>query len=193
LFRSGGETNEESLLPPFPQTETECTSREIKSEQLNDPVFREMLESQMESAVGNIEIIDGVIVRWMPDAARKWNVSCVFSNYGRWARRIESGGRFTIGNAGFTIGNNTRAPFAYYRRAGNIPPSTQRMLTPTTLPNMILETEYEGKYEEAEQKITTFWLQNGVEEAWLLVIPDIEDVVPLAAAVGVPTVPLPVV
>jgi hypothetical protein len=181
--------SDESLLPPLPQTELEHTQRKVSSRQMNDSVFREKLERQMESAVGKIELVDGFIMRWMPEAERKGSISFVFE-YGGWAR--QQGGRFTVGNVGFTLGPDTRAPDAFFRQAGNIPPSTQQMLTPTAPPNMILETEHVGKCGEAEVKITDFWLQNGVQEGWLLVIPDIADVVP-PVPVGAPPVPLPVV
>jgi hypothetical protein len=158
---------------------------------MNDPSFREKLERQMESAVGKIEIIDGFIVRCMPEAARKGRISFVFE-YGSWADG--QGGDFCVGNVGFTIGNNTRAPDAYYRLPGNIPPSNidAHMLAQTTAPDMILETEFDCKRREAESKITDFWLQNGVREAWLLVIPNPDDDAP-PAPVGVPQLPLPVV
>jgi Uma2 family endonuclease len=189
LFRSGDETNDESLLPPLPQTENECTKRKISSRQMNDPLYREKLERQMESALGKIEIVDGYIIRWMPEAERKGDVSSIFE-YVSWAD--DQGGKFCVGNVGLTIGNNTRAPDAFFRQATNIHPSTQQMLTPTAPPNLIIETEHVGKCGEAEQKITDFWLQNGVQEGWLVVIPDIVDIVP-HAPVGAPPVPLPVV
>mmetsp|Transcript_11075 Transcript_11075/g.13369 ORF Transcript_11075/g.13369 Transcript_11075/m.13369 type:complete len:269 (+) Transcript_11075:157-963(+) len=186
--RSGDVTND-SLLPPLPHTEKECTRREISSRQMNDPSFRNKLEGQIESAVGNIEIIDGFIVRWMPESNRKMFISSVFEYVG-WAR--QQGGKFGIGNGGITLGDTMRAPDGTFYRAGNIPPSNQRMLTPTNPPNMILETEFEHSMEEAETKITTHWLANGVYEAWLLVIPDLINNVGPAPAVP-PPVPIPVV
>jgi Uma2 family endonuclease len=160
---------------------------------MNNPLYREKLERQIESAVGNIEIIDGVIIRWMPECTRKSDTSSVFGgHYYFWAR--QQGGKFGVGNGGFTFGNTMRAPDAYFHLAGNKPPSTQRLLTPTAHPpNLIIETEHEGMVLTAEQKITNFWFQNGVQEAWLLVIPDIEVVVPLAPGGVPPPVPLPVV
>jgi hypothetical protein len=192
LFRSGDDTNDESLLPPLPQTENECTKRKVSSRQMKHPLYREKLESQMENAVGEIEIIDGFIVRWMPESNRKFLISSIFSGrYDEWVDNQE--GAFGVGNGGITLGNTTRAPDAAYYQPGNIPSSTEQMLTPTAhTPNLIVETEHEGRCGEAEQKITDFWLQNGVQEAWLLVIPDIVNVVP-AAPVGGPPVPLPVV
>lgn len=158
---------------------------------MNDPSFRYKLEGQIESAVGNIEIIDGFIVRWMPEGERKGFISSIFSSYyGSWA--FQQGGRFAVGNIGYTLGNDTRAPDACFRQAGNIPPSNVRahMLMPTTPPDWILETEFENSMVAAETKILTHWLANGVHEAWLLVIPNPNtDVGP--PPVGAPPVSLP--
>jgi hypothetical protein len=190
LFRSNDE-NSESLLPPPPQTEDECTTREVSSEQLSNPSYRNKLESEIESVDDEIEIIDGFIVRCMPDCMRKCDASSVFQ-YGNWAD--DQGDAFAVGKGGFTFGNTMSAPDAYFHLAGNMPPSTQRLLTPTVHPpNLIIETEHEGRCGKALEKITNFWFQNGVQEAWLLVIPDIEDVVPHAPVGAPPPVPLPVV
>jgi hypothetical protein len=172
--------------------ENECTKRKVSNKSMKDRLYREKLESQMESAPGNIEIVDGYITRWMPEGERKGFISSIFSEYGRWAR--EQGGRFAVGNVGFTLGNNTRAPNAAYRRVGNIPPSNTRahLLTQTQAPDWILETEFEYKSGAAETKILTHWLANGVHEAWLLVIPNPDiDVDPSPPVV--PPSPLPIV
>jgi Uma2 family endonuclease len=158
---------------------------------MNNPTFRNELESQMENAVGKIEIIDGFIVRWMPESNRKMLSSSVFEYVG-WAD--DQGGAFGVGNGGITLGNTTRAPDAAYYQPGSIPPSTEQMLTPTAHPpNLIIETEHVGKCSDAEQKITDFWLENGVQEAWLLVIPDIVVNVVPPVPDGAPPVPLPAV
>jgi hypothetical protein len=197
ISRSIDDTNDESLLPPLPQTETECTQRKLSNRQLNDPSFRNELESQIEDAIGKIEIIDGVIVRWLGEnALRIARSSCVFSAYGNWAD--DQDGVFCVGNVGFTLGNNTRVSNAFYRKPGNIPPRNicAHLLAQTTAPDMILETEFEFKRGEAETKITSFWLQNGVQEAWLLVVPNPDDNVATSlVSIGgaPPLVPLPVV
>mmetsp|Transcript_54364 Transcript_54364/g.69882 ORF Transcript_54364/g.69882 Transcript_54364/m.69882 type:complete len:314 (-) Transcript_54364:243-1184(-) len=184
--------NKESLLPPLPKREEEFTRCEITNEQLGDPLFRNELEVQMESAMGKIEIVEGFIIRWMPESQRKAHSSFVFSDYGRWAR--QQGGIFTVGNIGFTLGNNTRAPDASYQQAGNIPPPniTSHMLAQTPPPNWILETEFEHSMVGAETKIKEHWLANGVQEAWLLVLPNPGDNVNPPPVVAPPN-PRPVV
>jgi hypothetical protein len=160
---------------------------------MNDPVFREKLERQMESAVGKIEIFDGYIIRWMPEARRKGRISCGFGDYISWARR--GGGDFCVGNVGFTIGNNTRAPDAYYCRAGNIPHwnINAHLMAQTTAPDMILETEFEHSMVAAETKILTHWLAIGVHEAWMLVIPNPDIGIALSPALAPPVPLLPIV
>jgi Uma2 family endonuclease len=139
---------------------------------MNNPSFREKLESQIESAEGKIEIFDGFIVRCMPESNRKMFISSIFSeNYGGWAR--QQGGKFGVGNGGITLGNTMRAPDGTFYRNGNVPPSTQAMLSPTLHPDWILETEFEHSMVAAETKIIIHWLANGVYEAWLLVIPNL--------------------
>jgi Uma2 family endonuclease len=140
---------------------------------MNNPSFREKLESQIESAEGNIEIFDGFIVRCMPESNRKMFISSVFAGrYGGWAR--QQGGKFGVGNGGITLGDTMRAPDGTFYRAGNIPPSNTRahMLMQTQAADWILETEVEHSRATAETKILTHWLANGVLEAWLLVIPN---------------------